>query len=179
MSPPAPFRNEPVLELRRAAARQQLAAGMDELEPQLPLRVPLWIGADRREGDALVSTDPGDVDRVVAVAPLATEADVDAAVRAATEAFPAWSRTPAERRAEILVRAADWLRRNRAMLAALAVRECAKPWGEADADVYEAIDFLEFYARGAIALDQGKELFQVPGERNVMRYTPRGVCAVI
>ena len=50
MSPPAPFRNEPVLELRRAAARQQLAAGMDELEPQLPLRVPLWIGADRRDG---------------------------------------------------------------------------------------------------------------------------------
>ena len=77
------------------------------------------------------------------------------------------------------MRAADWLRRNRAMLAALAVRECAKPWGEADADVCEAIDFLEFYARGAIALDQGKELFQVPGERNEMHYGPRGVVAVI
>ena len=59
---------------------------------------------------------------------------------------------------------------DRGELAALAVRECAKPWGEADADVCEAIDFLEFYARGAIALDQGKELFQVPGERNEMRY---------
>src|SRR6185312_4910091 len=57
--------------------------------------------------------------------------------------------------------------------------ECAKPWGEADADVCEAIDFLEFYARGAIALDQGKELFQVPGERNEMHYGPRGVVAVI
>src|SRR4029079_17617876 len=93
----------------RAAARQQLAAGMDELEPQLPLRVPLWIGADRREGHALVYTDPGHRDRVVQVAPMATEADVDAAVRAATDAFPAWSRTPAERRAERLVRAAHWL----------------------------------------------------------------------
>ena len=179
MSPLGPFRNEPVLELRRAAARRQLAAGMDELEPQLPLRVPLWIGGDHREGDALVSTDPGDPERVVAVAPMATEADVDAAVRAAADAFPAWSRTPAERRAELLVRAADWLRRNRAMLAALEVRECAKPWAEADADVCEAIDFLEFYARGAIALAQGKELFQVPGERNEMHYGPRGVVAVI
>jgi len=46
VSPLGPFRNEPVLELRRAAARRQLAAGMDELEPQLPLRVPLWIGGD-------------------------------------------------------------------------------------------------------------------------------------
>jgi RHH-type proline utilization regulon transcriptional repressor/proline dehydrogenase/delta 1-pyrroline-5-carboxylate dehydrogenase len=179
LSPLAPFRNEPVLELRRAAARETLAAGMKELGPKLPLRVPLWIGDDRREGDALVSTDPGDPDRVVASAPIATEADVDAAVRAAQEAFPAWSRTPAERRAEALVRAARWLRENRAMLAALEVRECAKPWGEADADVCEAIDFLEFYARGAIVLEQGKELFQVPGERNEMRYRPRGVCGVI
>ena len=71
------------------------------------------------------------------------------------------------------------MRARRAELAALAVRECAKPWDEADADVCEAIDFLEFYARGAVALDRGKALFQVPGERNEMRYAPRGVVAVI
>jgi len=59
------------------------------------------------------------------------------------------------------------------------VRECAKPWDEADADVCEAIDFLEFYARGAVALERGKPLFQVPGERNEMRYAARGVVAVI
>ena len=152
MSPLGPFRNEPVLELRRAAAREQLQAGMAALERKLPLRVPMWIGGEERHGDALVSTDPGHPERVVAHAAMATESDVDAAVRAATEAFPAWSRTPAERRAEILVRAADWLRRNRAMLAALEVRECAKPWGEADADVCEAIDFCEYYAREALSL---------------------------
>jgi RHH-type proline utilization regulon transcriptional repressor/proline dehydrogenase/delta 1-pyrroline-5-carboxylate dehydrogenase len=174
-----PFRNEPVLELRRAATREQLAAGMREIEPRLPLRVPVWIGNDRREGDELVSTDPGDPDRAVALAPMATEADVDAAVAAARDAFPEWSRTPAARRAEILVAAAAWLRSRRAELAALAVRECAKPWGEADADVCEAIDFLEFYARGAVALERGPELFQVPGERNEMRYAARGVAAVI
>ena len=50
---------------------------------------------------------------------------------------------------------------------------------EADADVCEAIDFLEFYARGAVALERGKPLFQVPGERNELRYVPRGVVAVI
>jgi RHH-type transcriptional regulator, proline utilization regulon repressor / proline dehydrogenase / delta 1-pyrroline-5-carboxylate dehydrogenase len=174
-----PFHNEPVLELRRAAARDQLAAGMRALEPRLPLRVPVWIGTERRDGDELVSTDPGDPDRVVATAPMATEADVDAAVAAARDAFGAWSSTPAARRADILVAAAAWLRSRRAELAALAVRECAKPWGEADADVCEAIDFLEFYARGAVALERGPELFQVPGERNEMRYAARGVAAVI
>ena len=105
-----PFRNEPVLELRRAAAREQLSAGMAALEPDLPLRVPVWIGDERREGEELVSTDPGDADRVVAVAAMASEADVDAAVRTAARAFPAWARTPAQRRAEILIRAAAWLR---------------------------------------------------------------------
>jgi RHH-type proline utilization regulon transcriptional repressor/proline dehydrogenase/delta 1-pyrroline-5-carboxylate dehydrogenase len=59
------------------------------------------------------------------------------------------------------------------------VRECAKPWPEADADVCEAIDFLEYYARHAIELAQPRELVHVAGERNVMTYTGRGVAAVI
>jgi RHH-type proline utilization regulon transcriptional repressor/proline dehydrogenase/delta 1-pyrroline-5-carboxylate dehydrogenase len=59
------------------------------------------------------------------------------------------------------------------------VRECAKPWPEADADVCEAIDFLEYYARGALALAEGRPLLQVPGERNELRYVPRGIAAVI
>jgi RHH-type proline utilization regulon transcriptional repressor/proline dehydrogenase/delta 1-pyrroline-5-carboxylate dehydrogenase len=59
------------------------------------------------------------------------------------------------------------------------VRECAKPWGEADADVCEAIDYLEYYARCALELERGRPLMEVPGERNAMRYAPRGVCAVI
>src|ERR1700759_236095 len=82
-------------------------------------------------------------------------------------------------RAGVLLAAAAWMRERRLELAALEVRECAKPWPEADADVCEAIDFLEYYARGAIELDSGVALVQVPGERNEMRYTPRGVAAVV
>ena len=59
------------------------------------------------------------------------------------------------------------------------MRECAKPWREADADVCEAIDFLEYYAAAAVELGRGRELVQAPGERNAMRYVPRGVAAVI
>lgn len=125
------------------------------------------------------STDPGSPSRVVAQVPRCTEEDAAAAVGAATDAFPAWRDTPVEKRAEILVKAAAILRERRLELAALQVRECAKPWSEADADVCEAIDFLEYYAREAVRLAQGPELLQVPGERNRMRYEPRGVVAVI
>src|SRR3954449_20328 len=176
---PGPFANEPILELRRASERQKLLDGLARLEPKLPIDVPILIRSDERHGDELVSTDPGNPQRVVGTAPKASAADVDRAVRTAASAFPAWSRRPAQERAQALVDAAAWLRERRAEVAALEVRECAKPWGEADADVCEAIDFLEFYARGALELDAGRELLQVPGERNEMRYVPRGVTAVI
>ncbi len=179
MSALPPFANEPILELRRADARERLTAAMRALEQRLPIRVPLWIGAERREAEDLLSTDPGDPARVVALAARGTPADAARAVELAAEHAPRWAATPAEERAAALIRAAAWMRERRDELSALAVRECAKPWGEADADVCEAIDFLEYYARGAIALDRGAALIQVPGERNTMRYAARGVCAVI
>jgi RHH-type proline utilization regulon transcriptional repressor/proline dehydrogenase/delta 1-pyrroline-5-carboxylate dehydrogenase len=173
------FRNEPILELRRAAVRARLADALREHDARGPVRVPVWVGADRREGEELISTDPGAPDRVVAQAAKATEADVGAAVAAAERGSRAWGARPAEERAEVLLRAAQWLRERRLAVAALEVRECAKPWREADADVCEAIDFLEYYARGAVELAQPPELIQPPGERNRMRWSPRGVVAVI
>jgi RHH-type proline utilization regulon transcriptional repressor/proline dehydrogenase/delta 1-pyrroline-5-carboxylate dehydrogenase len=172
-----PFANEPVAELRRAPARAALTAGLDEL--RLPVPVPVWVGEDRREADELRSVDPGAPDRVVAVAAVAGPDEVDAAVRRAAAAQPAWAATPVAHRAAALVRAAAWMRERRPGLAALAVRECAKPWPEADADVCEAIDFLEYYARGALELDAGPPLLQAPGERNALHHVARGVCAVI
>jgi RHH-type transcriptional regulator, proline utilization regulon repressor / proline dehydrogenase / delta 1-pyrroline-5-carboxylate dehydrogenase len=174
-----PFANEPTLELRRAPARESLLEAMRELDPRLPLAVPVLIGRERGPHEGFESTDPGDPARVVATAGRAGEQDAARAVEAAIEAFPAWRAQGAEKRAEVLLGAAQILRSRRLELAAIQVRECAKPWPEADGDVCEAIDFLEYYAREAIRLDQGADLLQVPGERNSMRYGPRGVCAVI
>src|SRR5262249_47434173 len=133
----------------------------------------------RRDGATIESTDPGDPDRLVARAQRASAADVDAAIDEASAALRSWRETPAAERAAALLRAAAWMRERRLGLAALEVRECAKPWPEADADVCEAIDFLEYYARGAIELDAGRPVIQVPGERNELRYVPRGITAVI
>jgi len=173
------FVNEPVLELRRAPVRAQLQDALAGLSGKLPLRVPVMVGGSERSGGELLSTDPGAPDNVVAVAARATDADVSDAVDEAERGFRAWRALPAEDRAATLVRAAAWLRERRLELAALEVRECAKPWPEADADVCEAIDFLEYYARGAIELAAGPSLLQVPGERNEMSYGPRGVVAVV
>jgi RHH-type proline utilization regulon transcriptional repressor/proline dehydrogenase/delta 1-pyrroline-5-carboxylate dehydrogenase len=173
------FANEPHAELRRAPVREALAKALADLDAVLPWRVPILVGASRGNDEGLDSTDPGKPDRLVATAGRATRSDVGRAVEVAQIGARAWSARPAGERADVLVRAADVLRRRRSELAALQVRECAKPWPEADADVCEAIDFLEYYARQALDLEAGRPLLDAPGERNAMRYRGRGVCAVI
>jgi RHH-type proline utilization regulon transcriptional repressor/proline dehydrogenase/delta 1-pyrroline-5-carboxylate dehydrogenase len=176
---PAPFANEPVLELRRTAVRSGLADALSAVDQTLPLSVPVMIGEGSRAGQELESTDPGTPERVVAHAAVTTSDELDAAIAVARGGLRQWRARSAEQRAEALIGAAAWMRQRRLELTALEVRECAKPWLEADADVCEAIDFLEYYARAAIELGHGRELLQVPGERNDMRYVPRGIVAVI
>jgi RHH-type proline utilization regulon transcriptional repressor/proline dehydrogenase/delta 1-pyrroline-5-carboxylate dehydrogenase len=174
-----PFANEPVLEMRRAPVRAQLDDALARVDGELPLAVPVRIGDDARTGESLLSTDPGAPERIVGRAAAATEADVEAAVTQARQGLAQWRAVSAIDRARALLGAAAWLRERRLELAALEVRECAKPWLEADADVCEAIDFLEYYARGAVQLAKGRDLLQVPGERNEMAYAPRGIVGVI
>jgi RHH-type proline utilization regulon transcriptional repressor/proline dehydrogenase/delta 1-pyrroline-5-carboxylate dehydrogenase len=176
----AAFENEAVLELRRSAVRGRLGEALAQLDRRLPLAAPVLVGGEAAPSRVeFASTDPGDPERVIATAGVATPADVDSAVATATAAQPAWAGLGAARRAEILTAAASALREHRLELAALIVREVAKPWPEADADVCEAIDFLRYYAEQAVELDAGVALPQVPGERNELRYAARGVAAVI
>jgi RHH-type proline utilization regulon transcriptional repressor/proline dehydrogenase/delta 1-pyrroline-5-carboxylate dehydrogenase len=179
VSEAAGFRNEPILELRRATARESLLEALRELDTRLPLSVPVLVGGEHGDAEGLDSTDPGTPDRLVARAGSASAEDAAAAVDAATRGFSDWGARPAAERAEILRAAAARMRERRLELAALQVRECAKPWPEADGDVCEAIDFLEYYALQAVAVERGPTLVQAPGERNTMRYAPRGVAAVI
>src|SRR3954470_5450742 len=181
-----PFANEPILELRRAPVRAQLRGALEAFDAEPVIQVPVWVGDDARTGGALVSSDPGEPERTVAEAAAASEADVDHALDLA--AGSEWKRTTAQQRAAVLIKAAAWLRERRLYIAALEGGETAKPWREADGDVCEAIDFLEYYARAAIALEEypagvpgspALELIQPPGERNQLRWSPRGVVAVI
>jgi RHH-type proline utilization regulon transcriptional repressor/proline dehydrogenase/delta 1-pyrroline-5-carboxylate dehydrogenase len=69
------------------------------------------------------------------------------------------------------------VRRDR--LAAWELLECGKPRREADADVAEAIDFLEFYGAEWLRLSEPKRLGEEPGELNHRLLEPRGITAVI
>jgi len=101
------------------------------------------------------------------------------AIAKAAAAFPAWRDLDGLARARVIVQAAALMRDRRDELAAMMIREAGKPWREADADVCEAIDFCEYYARSAVGLSRRQRLGRFVGELNEQWYEPRGVAAII
>src|SRR5215831_17250188 len=70
-----------------------------------------WVPS--RSGDWIENRNPADTRDVIGRFPASSEADVDAAVAAAAEAFNGWRLTPAPRRAEILFRVGEILMRDK------------------------------------------------------------------
>jgi RHH-type proline utilization regulon transcriptional repressor/proline dehydrogenase/delta 1-pyrroline-5-carboxylate dehydrogenase len=175
------YRPEPHGEFRKRVVRELFRTAVHGADTSARgLVVPARIGGEPVHTSGTIdSVDPGEYGRVVAVSASCGVDEAEAAVSAVRAAWPAWARTPAAERAAVLQRAAEWMRVRRHELAALQVFEAGKPWAEADGDVCEAIDFCEYYAREAVRLDRGGVVDSPPGEKNELRYRPRGVGVVI
>ncbi len=130
------------------AAKDPLA---DARGPDLPARWPLWIGgghAGPRAGEYFSTFDPSTGETLAEVA-RGRPADVDAAVAAARDALPGWSRIPVARRGRILLAIAEGLRRAEDELATLESLNSGKPLREARTDVVRCAEAFEFYAGAA------------------------------
>ncbi len=124
--------------------------------------------------------DPSDYRRVVGHVINASSDQVDQAVAAAHAYADTWERTPVEKRAKALDRAADLLEQNSAELMAICAREAGKTVLDSIAEVREAVDFCRYYA------EQARHLFGQPvqlpgptGESNQLSLHGRGVFACI
>jgi len=172
------FRNEPILDFSRDVdARHALGKA---LEAVVPADCPLVIGGARiSTKSSIVSHNPCQPGRLIGRAAKASPAQAEKAIRAAHDAFASWSRTAPGLRADILLRAADLMRRRRHELDALMILEVGKSWTEADADTAEAIDFCAYYAQEMLRYAQDQPLTPVKGERNRLTYQPLGVGVVI
>ncbi len=105
--------------------------------------------------------------------------DVNLSMARLHAAHGAWRATPLANRAAVLRRAADALEARRAEFCALLVAEARKTWGDAVAEVREAVDFCRYYADQAEATLKPQVLPGPTGEHNELRLHGRGVFVCI
>jgi 1-pyrroline-5-carboxylate dehydrogenase len=179
-APKTPFSNEPFVDFTTAENKRRMKEALVHVESELGREYDIVIGGKRlKTAGKIVSTNPARPAEVIGVHQRAGAEHVEGAMQAAQAAFLTWSKVPVEERAGLLFRAAELIRERSFEFCAWLTFEVGKNWGEADADVGETIDFLEFYGREALRLNDAKTPIQFPGERNQLKYVPLGVGAVI
>ncbi len=147
-----------------------LAEGWDDTDPDTADQLQLAVGQaleGRRtfgpiidgvspKGKASPSLNPAHAGEIIGHVDLAEGAHVELACNSAAASQPAWARTPARARGDILRRAASMLEERAEAFMQLATREAGKTIPNSIAEVREAVDFLRYYA------DEGEKLTGEP-----------------
>jgi 1-pyrroline-5-carboxylate dehydrogenase len=179
-SPQGEFKNEPFVDFSRHDNAQAMREALTRVGDMLGHEYELVIGGERlRTKGKIESRNPSRPAQIVGIHQKAGAEHAEQAVEAALRAFATWQYVPVEERASLLLNAAEIIRERKFEFCAWLTYEVGKNWPEADADVAETIDFLEFYAREALRLAGMTTPIQYPGERNQLLYIPLGVGAVI
>jgi 1-pyrroline-5-carboxylate dehydrogenase len=179
-TPQTPFVNEPFVDFTQPENKRQMQAALTDVQNKLGREYDLILGGRRlKTAGKIFSMNPARPAEVIGVHQRAGAEHVEEAMQAAQAAFTTWSRTSVEERAGLLFRAAALIRERSFEFCAWLTFEVGKNWAEADADVGETIDFLEFYGREALRLNEAQTPIQLRGERNQLRYIALGVGAVI
>ncbi|WP_342243078.1 gamma-aminobutyraldehyde dehydrogenase [Pseudomonas sp. OTU5201] len=131
------------------------------------------------EGPSLAVLNPSLGTALVEIAE-STPAQVDAAVRAADAAFPAWSQTPPKDRATLLLKLADTIDAHAEELARLESQNCGKPYAAALNDELPAVaDVFRFFAGASRCMSGSAAGEYLPGHTSMIRRDPVGVVASI
>ncbi|MEX2640266.1 MAG: L-glutamate gamma-semialdehyde dehydrogenase [Balneolales bacterium] len=153
---------------------QQIA--VEEVRSKFGKTYPLIINGHETKGEKGVfeSINPSNTKETIGKFQLASSLQAETALESAWTAFRTWQYVPAEERAGILLRAAEIARRRRMEINAWQVAESGHNYREADAQVAEGIDFLNYYAHEALRYDKGMDVLDARGEINRTIYIPLG-----
>jgi len=135
-----------------------------------------WIKPTVKEYFDVINPATGEV---IARTPLSTKADVEAAAKAAGEAFVSWRRVPVNDRVQYLFKLRNLMRGNADEIAKLITNEAGKTLEEAKAEMVRAYENIEV-ACGMPHMGKGEFVEDIaPGIDEIMIRQPVGVCATI
>ncbi len=175
-----PYKCEQLTDFSVEVNRQAYLEALKTVESQLGQEYPLIIGGERITTEQkITSYNPSNKNEVVGVVSKASQELAEKAMQIADSTFNTWKKVNPVMRTEILFKAAAIVRRRKFELCAWLTKEAGKPWPQADGDIAEGIDFLEYYGRQMLELAKGKPLTENPGQINKYTYIPLGVGVVI
>src|SRR5690606_3551517 len=176
----ATYKHEPFTDFTKKENQEAFLAGLKTVESYLGQDYDLVIGGERiSTEEKIISINPANKNEVIGRVSKANKELASKAIETAYETFEYWRKTKPEMRADILFKAAAIVRRRKHEFSALLVKEAGKSWREADADIAEGIDFMEYYGRQMSKLKDGVEVNSRPIEANRFNYIPLGVGVVI
>lgn len=174
------FKNEPFVDFTKAGNRRKMEKAIAKVEHELGREYHLVIGGEKiTTPEKFYSYNPAKPSQMVGVLQKADASLAKRAIETAHEKFLEWQYVPAEKRVAYLLKAAKILRAKKFEYAAWQVFEVGKNWAEADADVAEAIDYLEYYSREMLRYAKGAPITKIPSEKSEMTYIPLGVGVVV
>jgi 1-pyrroline-5-carboxylate dehydrogenase len=174
------FRNEPYTDFTVPENRRRMEEAQGKVRGLLGREYDLLLAGKRvRTEEKHRSVNPARPSELVGIVQKATVEQAQSAIETLYANFPKWSRTKPEERVRMALRLAAIIRERKNEFNAWLVFEAGKTWPEAEAEVSEAVDFCEYYAREMARLAGPQDVVQLPGERDEMRYLALGVGVVI
>lgn len=174
------FRNEPFTDFSDPANIAAMEQALAAVRAQFGRSYPLVIDGEQIMTErTIASVNPANPSEVIGYAASASAEQARQAIELAHRRFDSWRKTDVAQRAGYLVHVAEQMRARKLELCAWLIYEISKNWAEADADVAEAIDFAEFYAREMLRLAGPQPLYQLPGEKDELHYIPLGAGVAI
>ena len=132
-----------------------------------------WKIGEGRDLFPVVNPASGDT---IAEVPMATPADLDAALDAADKGFKLWRATPVEQRAAVLRKTAALIRERAETIATLLTLEQGKLLAEARAEVLSSAQIFDWSAEEATRI-YGRVLVRPTGQRSIVIKQPVGPVA--
>lgn len=174
------FKNESYIDFSNPENRSKMEDAIKKAESQLGKEYPIIIGGENITLETkFKSFNPAEKEQAIGIFQKADKDTGEKAMKKALEVFEEWKFVEPSERAGYLFKAAEIMRSRRLELDAWEILEEGKGWLEADADVAEAIDFLEFYGLEMLRYGGEQPVIQIPGEKEELFYIPLGVGIVI
>ena len=178
--PNTPFCNEPLTDFSELDNIDAMQDALAKVREQLGQKYPFVIGDEIiTTAEFISSRNPARHAEVVGEVACGNREHASRAIAAAATAFDSWRKTSVFERAEFLQNVAEKLRARKFEFAAWLVFEISKNWNEAHAEVAQAIDFCEYYARQMQAGSTPSLLQDTPYEKSELEWVPLGAGVVL